>query len=164
MALNIEIVNEGTCPAEDVVVAMHFPDGFLLFSKEQLRKEPRSPKPPIQPKNPMEEMMETMQNLYAPNLALNRTLDFKAPTPQNVSSPSIRRTKSFDVEFTIGKIKHKFREPLKPLYVVFDTRENVHSFTIDYKIHAANLPDMTEGQLHVVVEKNSVIGERDGLA
>ena len=71
--------------------------------KEQLRKEPRSPKPPIQPKNPMEEMMETMQNLYAPNLALNRTLDFKAPTPQNVSSPSIRRTKSFDVEFTIGK-------------------------------------------------------------
>ena len=37
--------------------------------------------------------------------------------------------------------------------LVFESYENANSFTVDYKLHAANLPNLVTGKLHVVVEK-----------
>ena len=49
-------------------------------------------------------------------------------------------------------LKHGFVEPLEPLYVMFESNERIGSFTVDYSIHASNLPDASEGQLHVIVD------------
>jgi len=49
-------------------------------------------------------------------------------------------------------LKHGFVESLEPFYVMFESDERIGSFTVDYSIHAANLPDAPEGQLHAIVD------------
>jgi len=75
-----------------------------------------------------------------------------AAVARNVGRPSIRRSKSYDVGFSVRKIKHGLVEVLDSLYAVFESRESARSFTIDYRLLADNLPDPVEGHLHVIVE------------
>ena len=148
---SILAVNDGTCPAQDVRIFMHFPDGFNLVTKENLPKEPAKPKPPHQPLTLAEKMAWAVQ---VPNFSL-RPPHFDLPPNTgraNVSSPSIRRTKSYDVEVSIAALRHGFAEALEPLYLIFESRESARSFTIDYRIHAANLPDPSVGQLHFIID------------
>jgi hypothetical protein len=72
--------------------------------------------------------------------------------PTNVSRPLIRRTNSYDVNVSIVMLKHGFVESLEPFYVMFESDERIGSFTVDYSIHASNLPDAPEGQLHAIVD------------
>ena len=65
--------------------------------------------------------------------------------PGNVSSPNIEETNSYDVDFSVRKLKHNMRESCGPFYVVFDSVEDASSFSIDYRINTADLPDDTEG-------------------
>jgi hypothetical protein len=153
--LDILAVNEGTCPAHDLDVFMHFPDGFALLMENGLPKDPPRPPPPPKPQTPAERMASAFQ---FPNL-LSRApyvnLPSSIPAPRNVSRPSIRRTKSYDVKVSITLLKHGFVEPLEPLYLMFESRESFRSFTIDYRIHASNLPDASEGQLHFIVDHST---------
>ena len=64
----------------------------------------------------------------------------------------IRRTNSYDVKVSIVMLKHGFVEALEPLYVIFESNERIGSFTVDYRVHASNLPDASEGHLHVIVD------------
>jgi hypothetical protein len=59
--LNVIIVNEGTCPAEDIEMLLHFPDGFSLFNKGEL---PDRPKPPGAPQRPVSGLELLKRNLY----------------------------------------------------------------------------------------------------
>src|SRR5262249_44286810 len=76
--------------------------------------------------------------------------DFSRPT--NVSTPRIRRTNSYDVNVSIAMLKHGFVESLEAFYVMFDSEARIGSFSIDYSIHASNLPDPSEGRLHVIIK------------
>jgi hypothetical protein len=54
--------------------------------------------------------------------------------------------------FEIRKLNHRFTESFpKPLIITFKSRESIKSFSIEFEIHAANLPTMLTGQLHVVI-------------
>ena len=149
---SILAVNDGTCPAQNVHVFMHFPDGFELIAEDTLPKEPPKPTPPHKPVTLAEKMARGLQVpsslfLHSPHI------DFAPITgPANVSSPTIRRTKSYDVEVSIAMLRHGFAEALDPLYLIFESRASACSFTIDYRIHAANLPDPSVGQLHFIVD------------
>jgi hypothetical protein len=50
-------------------------------------------------------------------------------------------------------LKHKLKEPAEPLYVVFESFQDAHSFHIDYRILAANVPEEISGQLHIAIRK-----------
>jgi hypothetical protein len=90
--------------------------------------------------------------VFLPSL-LQPSSRFSLPVVRNVSRPSIRRTKSYDVNVSVSKAKHGLIEHLDPIYVVFDSFKEAKSFAIDYKIHAANIPDVIEGKLSVQVSK-----------
>lgn len=151
ITLDVVIANTGSAPAEDIDVFMHFPDGFRLFSDETLPEmdidEPQSPKEPTggfpNIGAGLAGMTDPARHVQTPTVA----------SPGNVSSPNIEETNSYDVDFGVRKLKHNMRASCGPFYVIFDSVEDASSFSIGYRINTADLPDDTEGELHVSVQE-----------
>src|SRR5690606_14834536 len=55
--LNLFVRNEGGAPAEDVDLLIHFPDGFELYTEDDLPEEPEAPRPPSEPLSTFQQMM-----------------------------------------------------------------------------------------------------------
>jgi hypothetical protein len=155
-AMNIVVVNDGSSPAEDVDIFMHFPGGFELFNKQDYRKEPDPPDPPRKPKSIWEESMGGVlsgkpnfwdHHLYSAELNRSRI----QAEPSNVSAPKIKRTNSYDVNVNVCKAKHGIDEPLDIIYLTFEPSAPIRGFTIDYTIHSSNLPTSIKGKLNVIV-------------
>lgn len=156
VAINIILVNDGSCPADDVDIFMHFPDGFELFDEDDYEKEPEAPKAPRKPRSIMEEAATGLSTrvfnfgdhpLYSADL--NR---LRLPaSPSNVSGPKIKRTKSYDVKVNVRKAKHGMEVALDTMYLTFESQAGPRSFAIDYAIHASNLPTHINGSLNLIV-------------
>lgn len=152
--LDIILTNDGTMPAEDIDIYLHFPDGFQLLEEDELPNLPEPPKPPVEPMTTLQQMVKSMSF----NQVLPYSIRFDTPIstpslPSNVSSPNIKRVNSYDVDIHVQKIKHNMIEFLDPLFVVFDSFNDANSFKIQYSINAANIPHEVTGLLHIVIEK-----------
>jgi hypothetical protein len=102
----------------------------------------------------MQKLARSMNSMVPLSAYLNNPPDVSAMLQQNVSSPTIKRVKSYEVQVHIQKIKHTLQLPIDPLLVTFDSYENVNSFNIDYRMSAANIPHEVTGLLHVIIQKN----------
>lgn len=150
--LEIGLENDGAAPAEDIDVHLHFPDGFKLFNSDEfVPKQPKAPEAPVVPGTFNFATAFKVPALH--NLALTPQTIRGISPPSNVSSPTIKRTNSYDVRSHITKAKHGYVLQLATLVVVFDTYESAGSFTIRYYLSAANLPKAAQGELSVAVEK-----------
>jgi predicted nucleic acid-binding protein len=149
--LDIWLANDGTAPAEDIDIFLHFPDGISVVNEDDFPEPPDTPEPPSRPESAMYRLLDLNRSISLPYLG------HIAPTPvrppPNVSSPRIRRTNSYYVEIHVQRIKHKLREPFDALYVIFESYETAASFHIDYEILAANLPQESSGRLHIIIQK-----------
>jgi hypothetical protein len=141
--LDLILANTGTCPAEDIHVSLHFPDGFALYDEEHPPKQPEEPAIPSKEMN----LMPSVSLPYFPDI-------HRLPELTDPSLPRIRKTKSYDVTFEYEKLQHGFVWTLTPLYAAFDSWESAQSFSIDYTIHAGNMIDEQTGELGVVIEKD----------
>lgn len=152
IALDILVHNEGTAPGEDLDIHMHFPDGFSLATDDV--KRPTKPRPP-KAQTTMERMQETIRAPYLNSAAyLPRPVQpYRPSEPPNVSRPNIRRSKSYEVDFTLGRLKHNQPICLDQLFIVFDSFESAGSFGIEYGINAGNVPHEVKGTLHIIVER-----------
>jgi hypothetical protein len=150
--LDIELINSGTLPAEDVDIYLHFPDGFELIDNEDVLEEPEEPKI----LSFEQYSLSPLRGIFnSPNFG-NRIASLYSPhvsTIRNVSSPRIRRVHSYDVDFNVRRLKHNQKEPLDPLYSLFDSFEAAQSFSIDYKIQAGNVPMQIDEKLKVEIIK-----------
>lgn len=152
--LDIMIYNFGTAPADDIDVIMHFPDGFLIWEKENLPEPPSPPKPPIEPRTQIELLTGSM-NRFLDIPYFDRNIDIgPIEPPSNISDFDIRWTNGYEIKLHINCVKHNVPEFLKPLYVVFNSYENAKPFRIDYQLFAANIPSEVSDSLHVKVSKN----------
>jgi hypothetical protein len=149
--IDLELVNTGTAPADDIDVFLHFPDGFDLLEEEDLPEEPGPPRPPREPRTPMQMALEGMSMPMSSYLdpSIYRPSFPGVSLPGNVSGPRIRRTNSYDVEVSVRRLKHALSERFDAMYVVFNSPEDVRPFRIDYRINAANAPRESTGPLHV---------------
>jgi hypothetical protein len=149
-AINIILVNEGSSPADDVDIFMHFPDGFELFEEDDYDKEPEAPKPPRKPKSILEQATAGFpmdHHLYSPDLS-----QIRSPAgPSNVSGPKIKRTNSYDVKVHVRRAKHGIEVALDAMYITFESTLASRSFELEYAIHASNLPTHVNGTLNVIV-------------
>jgi predicted nucleic acid-binding protein len=152
--LSIWLANDGTAPAEDIDVYLHFPDGFDLFNKDDRPEPPTPPKPPTPPRTQMQKLFDGTSLHESVYPIFNR---YHEPAPiyqqPNVSSPIIKRTSSYDVKFHVEGIKHHLKEPSEVLYVIFESYETARSFHISYEILAADLPHKVTGNLHIIIKK-----------
>jgi hypothetical protein len=147
--LDIELINLGTLPAEDVDIFINFPDGFELLDNKKILRQPEEPKPFSFAQYPFKEFINLpnierhLSGLYSPTL----------PKVQNVSNPTIRKSNGYDVHFHVRRLKHNQEEKLAPLFPIFDSFEAVQSFSLDYKIQAGNVPVQIDGKLNVEIIK-----------
>jgi hypothetical protein len=139
--IDLQVENTGMAPARDVLVDMHFPDGFTVLekgeSKEIFQDMPDAPVLPGHVRGFRDPMQSWMTNF---------------PMPHNPNSPSlaIRKTNSYEVRWHVPtKLRQGYISEIDPIRILFDNAP--FSFHIDYSIVADNLVDTVKGQLHVVV-------------
>lgn len=144
IVLNIDISNMGNTPAENIDLYMHFPDGFTLRHKDENYSDEIKPFPPELSAYSLAPF--DMSNSI-PRLAIPKISDI------DLSGFSIKKTNSYDVNDHFKIVKHNHLVSVYPLYLTFDNFDDVKSFEIIYKITAANMVDMIEGVLNVIVNK-----------
>ncbi|MCB8978778.1 MAG: hypothetical protein H6657_15270 [Ardenticatenaceae bacterium] len=157
ISLEIVLANNGSSPAEDIDIYMHFPDGFTIIEEDNLPNPPSPPTSPVQPMTDMQKLANSLNNSsYMSRIPYLGSLDgdLAIGPPANVSSPDIKQTNSYDVHIHVQKIKHNLQVSLDPLFIVFDSYESSNSFAIEYKILAANIPHEITGSVHVIIEKD----------
>ena len=149
LSFNIQFIikNSGNSPAEDIDLHLHFPDGFELIESSKKEKYPKLPKPPYRPKNAFDfghssfPIASSFYNEITPNTSLN------------FNSPSIKKTNSYDVDFSRKRLKHGYSEQLEELTIIFDSNSSIANFQIDFELSSGNVPDKLVGKLNVLFEK-----------
>jgi hypothetical protein len=143
LQIEVEVQNSGCRPATDVRVKMHFPNGFRLFEKDNCADSfEKMPTAPIHPSVIRESFGLENYRFSIPRISL--------PKPISIHGPnlSIEESESYDVRWTVGKIRQGDRYPIDAMTVVFDERP--FSFAIAFEIVADNAPDIVQGELSVV--------------
>jgi hypothetical protein len=151
--LNVVLQNGGFSPAEDIDISVHLPGGMFVADKSELLiKPPVEPMAPEGPKSAMQERAERISGV-AVNAPFDRFLNLIEPEILgNVSRPTIRRTNSFEIQFHVGELKHTLQAEFDTLFVLFYSWDSAKSFTIPYRLLAANVPEPVTDELHVIVE------------
>jgi rRNA-processing protein FCF1 len=155
-AISIILVNDGSCPADDIDIIMHFADGFELFDEGEYQEEPEAPKAPQKPRSIWEGAANAtgllLRDFDLRDSDLYSASRHRSPaSSSNVSCPTIKRTNSYDVKVNVNKAKHGIEAPLDPLYLTFEPSAALRGFRIDYEIHASNLARPVTGKLNVIV-------------
>lgn len=150
--LDLCIFNYGTAPAEDIDVFLYFPDGFDLYDEADKPQMPEAPDLPRPPRTAAEMLYSP---LYTRDFSSFTQMPHYLPTQSNVSTPDIKRSNSYEVTYSVQRLKQHMNEPFDPMYVVFDSFESAASFRIDYRINAADLPDEITGVLHTTIARAS---------
>lgn len=154
MFLDFYLENNGTTPAGDIRVNLHFPDGFQLI---EYRLFPEAPLEPVAPQLPranslIEMLMRASTNLRPGLLGDLPVLQRNTATP-NVSAFSIKPTNSFEVTCNVRKAMHGDSVFLRSVVVIFDSIAEAKSFTIDCKLICDELIKASTCQLHVVIKR-----------
>jgi len=144
--LKLILVNKGSCPAEDIHLMFHFPDGFDVYDEESQPEPPEEPAPPAP--GYTSPLLSIPTSLIRPEMPL-------LPQLENPHAPKIRKTNSYDVTFHCNRLKHDFLYRCRPLYLAFDSFDSAQSFSFTHNIHAANAPLPQNGALHVIIEKQT---------
>ncbi len=153
LPLEFTLKNSGNCPADDVDIYLHFPDGLSLHHLNDLASA-TAPEPPEAPS--ISRAIFGKVAFEDPFKCISRLSEISVPRadpPTNVSSLSIKKTNSYEVRLHVGRAKHGHSYDFAKLAVVFESFEMASSFQIAYSLSAANLPESVNGSLAVVVEK-----------
>lgn len=146
--LNIALNNNGSCPADDIDIHLHFPDGFELFESTEIKRPNKLPDPPRKPKNRIDFDYSSafISRPYIPS-------SLKNIGNINFNSPTIKKTNSYNVDYYRKNLKHGYVEELESLSIVFDSFTMIKNFAIEYEISAGNMPVKLNGQLNVIFNK-----------
>jgi hypothetical protein len=147
--LTFLLANDGNAPAEDIDVYVHFDGNFEVVLEEGLQAKPAAPKLPVKPSRK--------------NLGLGHLPDFnslyRSPTlpnfdfgTSNVSGFSVRKTNSEEVSGHVERIKQGTQIEIVDVYVIFPSMAEAKSFTLDYTLNSATLPNNLQGHLHVKIQ------------
>lgn len=149
--LGLILANNGTAPADDISILLHVPDQMYVGAKRP--KIPEAPDTPVRPRMPFDltSHFGSFPQVHDPT-GMARMAEIAMNINRNASPPSIRRSNSFDVEFTVKRLVQHRDEALEPLYITFVSFETAKPFAIDYRLSSASLPQPVGGKLHIVVE------------
>jgi len=148
LSFNIQLIikNSGNSPAEDIDLHLHFPDGFELIESSEKEEHPALPKPPYKPKNAFDFGHSTFP-IIPPT--------YNQITPEksfNINSPSIKKSNSYDVDYSRKTLKHGYSEKLEELTIIFDSKSSINNFQVDFELSAGNMPEKVVGKLNVLFE------------
>jgi len=145
--IDLKLSNIGTTPAEDIDVYFHFQDGFELFDEENYPAGPSEPQAPYK-RTSVYDFPTMNHNLSEISSRLERLTNLNS----NVSSPTINKTNSYDVNIHVTKLKHNQSELLDRMYIVFDSYDSLISFSIDYELRCSNIPYVVKDKLNFIIK------------
>jgi predicted nucleic acid-binding protein len=145
--ISLLLSNTGTEPANDLDIALHFPDGFEL-----LDDLPNKAKEPSLPYLPTSRYDRNALRLHVPNLNFGGFQREPILNSIDPSRPVIKRTNSYDVTFDLKNLKHGMRFNVQPLYVKYVDISDASGFAIEFKLHIGNVPKPVTGALNVKIE------------
>ena len=146
---NLELKNNGTQPAEDIDVHMHFPDGFGLWEDDDFPKLPNAPKPPQKPRT----QIDLLTRGFGPDLSSLRPHIPAMHYPHSASPVktfSLNKTNGFDVREQLPLLKHGLSHNFPSLCLTFVDRSTIKSFQCEFELHVANMVEPTCGKLNFV--------------
>lgn len=150
LLLSLEVRNVGYAPAKDVDVYVYFPDGFSLYTKGELPKEPVEPKLPKEPQTATQRLLaHTLKAVEMPKFMPFSQAPFGAK-----ETFSLKRTGSYELREHFDMIKHGYLMKIQPIFLIFESLSKMTSFHFTYEMTAGNLPDKITGQLNVVIQRN----------
>ena len=144
--IKLLLKNEGTAPAEDIDLQLHFPDGFELHNIKKLPKVLKQPEPPYKPKHRFD--FQNTSNFFPSFPHVNTVPEVNV----DLSVAQIKKTNSYDVDFHLRSLKHNQTYEFETLYLKYENRDLAENFRIDYKIMIANYPNIINNKLNVVVK------------
>jgi HEAT repeat protein len=147
LPLELEMRNVGTGPAEDIDLCIRFAEGSDLYLEDGIPAEPREPSPPQKPQTQLRRMADM-------TVSLPKRLDYMPSIPSlgPPDSFSLRKSNGYELRGHVARLKHGCSYAIRRLYLVFPSCETAKSFSFDYRIVAANLPEPATGQVHVVLQ------------
>jgi hypothetical protein len=150
--LEIELANTGSAPAKDIHILMHFPDGLEVYEEDGFES---SMVEPTEPKVPLVSALygiRAMASWPSAPLFVPPRIPSIQSIHSNVTGWSVKRSDSYEVRGHVKELTHGLRVRIGSLFVVFESRETVNSFAIDYQLLTASPPQQLSGKLHVIVE------------
>lgn len=136
------INNSGNLPAEDIDIWMKFP-GDLEVSGSI----PEFPKEPKEPRRP-----ESHTDCLSMNMEAVKFDTSFLDGQKELIGPEIESSTEISVHYRLKKLKHGLRYPLI-LFVIFESKQRVHNFQIEYVINIGNHPKQINGKLFVKFKK-----------
>ena len=163
LEIQLEILNEGTGPANDLDVKLRFPDNISVVRKKDHEKKKENlhePNPPTPLRTETQMMLVRSIGSVGAFDSLTRSMAYTPPFLPNLRP--VAATRHFEISEDgheiygeIQKLKHNDWWTLPELVMKFNDYESAKSFSIDYKIRVANLPDEIAGKLNIKVAKAS---------
>ena len=150
----IEIRNVGTAPADDIDYYFYFPDGFILLTGEAFSLRPKKPTSPVEPRTQAQKIAESIDQFRnLSGISMPRQYMPHMPQIGQASTFSLKRTKSYELTEHSTRIKHGDYFQLPELYLTFDSFQKAASFSCEYTIRPANLPEPLRGKLNFVIKQ-----------
>jgi rRNA-processing protein FCF1 len=152
--IDINALNSGNAPGDDLHIWLHFPNGFALYEEASFPKAPEKPEPPVEPTGHPSDILRNL-NIKEPFTG-NSLADIIQNTSglKNITDLKIKKASGYEVTLKVKRVQHGVPIHLPTLFAGFDKFEEAASFGIDYKIQAANHPDAFEGRLNVIIKKD----------
>ena len=141
--IDLILNNNGTSPALDIDIEIHFPDGFELFQEKDIPKISNKAILPYKPKDRYD-FDFNLGPIGISSLRTTRNVDIP-----NLNQPTIKKTNSYLVSYSVQKLKHNQNFELEKLYVKFKNISEAKGFAIDYKLIVSNITKVIAGQLHI---------------
>ncbi len=147
LEVDIEIVNAGTAPAEDIDAWFDFPPDIVnVLTEFDLYGPPPMPERP-KPVDPLDYM--SMSRLDTTGWLANSMVENK----RAMLPISIQRDGQLRVKYHTHRLKHGVAAKLPTLYVDLVSWEFAKSFQCQFEIRLANAIDPVCGKLHFEIQK-----------
>lgn len=153
--ISMALENIGQEPAKDIDVALLFPKGLIIADHYQ-----SEPKQPLEPEKPKPRKSLDLGNAGKDLLFIPFHRSFPAEQASNIDGNAsssrfldIRNNgdSTRSVKFKLDKLKHYDKLDWH-LIVSFEEPEQLPTgFEVEYKITAANIPDLLEGKLAIKI-------------
>ena len=138
--------NAGTAPADDVDLLISAgANGKWLEELPELPTAPAMPKP----RNPLDfGIMPRLEHFDPGSLRLR---------DDTIDGPNILEDEPHSVRYTVKRVKHHVPCDLPVVYFQLDSDEDVRSFTVTYRLVAANIREPKRNDLHVKLSVSTAV-------
>ncbi len=134
--------NSGNLPAEDLDVWLKFPIGLEVSG--EIPEFPEEPKKPKRPNSYSDCISMNLGSIELGSSFLNNQ--------KELIGPEIEISTDISVHYKLKRLKHGLKYSL-PLFVIFESRQKIHNFQVEYVINIGNHPKKVSGKLFVIISK-----------